>query len=228
MVSKNLYQLGSLKEPKLMSRDIYERLRDTIIDGKLRGRDRIVESELAKTWGVSRQPIREALGMLETDGFIELIPHRGAVVTDITAKEVRENLQIKAMVEGYASWVDAKRFGKKDIADLELILENMERDIEQEDVQGILNGNFEFHRKLVDGVANEKISRYYDSLTQFLRRFYTISLTKKYNWNPSLFEHRQVLDFIKSKNAEAAEAATRQHAFNSIDRALRQLELVGE
>jgi DNA-binding GntR family transcriptional regulator len=219
--------IGILVSPKtkLISKNVYEQLLNAIVKGKLKGGERIVESELSKISGVSRPPIREALCMLELDGFVELIPHRGAIVAKITQEEVRQNLEIKAMVEGFAAWIGAQRFETKDIMQLELILENIEKEIEKKNLPGILENNFKFHIKIVESVGNNRLLNIYNSLTMFLKRLYRINLTKDYNWTPMQNEHYKILDNIKKRDADLAESATRQHAFYSLQRALDQLNM---
>ena len=113
-----------MRESKL---PIYEHLLHAIVTGEIKEDQRIVESELTKGFGVSRSPVREALKMLEIDGLLNIIPYRGVVVTKITPREVRESLEMKGMVEGFAAWIGAQRFGKDIIGELESILEELEK-----------------------------------------------------------------------------------------------------
>jgi DNA-binding GntR family transcriptional regulator len=105
---------------------VYEQLLDAIVTGKLAEGERLLEADLAKLFGVSRQPIREALRMLVTDGFVELIPYRGVIVSTITPQEVKDTLELKGMVEGYAAWMGAQTFGPEIIVELETLIKQME------------------------------------------------------------------------------------------------------
>jgi len=203
---------------------IYEQLVNAIVTGEIAEGQRIVENDLTKLFGVSRSPVREALKMLEIDGLIELIPYRGVVVTRITANEVRESLELKGMVEGFAAWSGARMFGSELIAQLELILQESEKHIAEGKFPSFLEANIRFHRIIVENVHNQKLIKFYDGLTKSIRRFYTISFAMSSGWEYSLAEHREILNALKAKDAAAAESIARQHAYNTINRVLSRLE----
>ena len=164
--------LGSTQElpkPKPASLIIYEQLLNAIVSGDIMEGQRIVESELAKIFGVSRSPIREALRMLEIDGLIELIPYRGVVVTEITPQDVRESLEIKGMVEGFAAGRGARQFGKQDIDRLEAILAETEKYNNGRQLQKVLEANIRFHHEMVKRIHNEKLLKYYEALNRSIR-----------------------------------------------------------
>ena len=76
---------------------------------------------------------------------------------------------------------------------------------------------------MVENACNEKLLRYYDTLTCSIRRFYSISFATSVGWDFSLDEHRIIFDCIKAKDAAGAEMAARQHAWNTIDRILKRM-----
>jgi DNA-binding GntR family transcriptional regulator len=223
MEGKLLNLARKLPKPKPVSMIIYEKVLNAIVSGKIKEGQRIVESELSKLFGVSRSPVREALKMLEIDGLIELIPYRGVVVTQITAKDVRESLELKGMVEGFAAWIGAQKFSRKVVEEIESIVAEAEKFVLDEKLQLFLESNIRFHRLTVKNACNEKLLKYYDTLTCSIRRFYSISFAISVGWEFSLDEHRIILDCIKAKDAAGAELAARQHAWNTIDRILTRM-----
>lgn len=224
-MEKQLNLARKLPKPKPAALIIYEHLLNSIISGEISEGQRIVETELAKMFGVSRSPVREALKLLEIDGLIELIPYRGVVVTRIEVQEVRESLEIKGMVEGFAAGVVARKVNGKAIEQLEKVLAGMEKHIADGKLQQVLLANIDFHHKIVESVGNEKLLAYYETLTRSIRRFYTINLAVSTDWDFSLSEHRAIFDAIKSGDSSASERAARQHAYNSIERLLAKLEV---
>src|SRR5579862_7591453 len=88
---------------------IYEEIRNKIINGDLPPGTRLRERELADELGVSRVPVREALPYLQADGFITLESHRGAIVTELTLRDVRELFDVRLGVEVYAARLAAQR-----------------------------------------------------------------------------------------------------------------------
>jgi DNA-binding GntR family transcriptional regulator len=203
---------------------IYEQLLHAIVTGKLAEGKRLLEANLAKLFSVSRQPIREALRMLVTDGFIELIPYKGVIVSNITSQEAKDTLELKGMVEGYSAWTGAQTFGPEMIAELEAILRQMEAHIQKEESREIFQDNYSFHFKIVSGVGNEKMMKYYQGLFNAHQRYYAIGLATQPGWKTSIHEHRQILEKIRSRDAAGAFTCARQHASNTIDRVLKALE----
>lgn len=217
--------VASIEIPKKkpISVTIYEQLLQAIIEGRLKEGERIIESQLARVFGVSRPPIREALQMLEMEGFLELIPYKGFIVSQNSIQETRETLEIKAMVEGFAAWKGAKVFGPKDRAALESILQEMEQCIREENTAGVQEANFNFHNRILAGIGNEKMYKYYQTLFNTLRRLYTIGLTGQLGPEDSLKEHRQILQKITDQDPAGAETCARQHAMNTIERVLKKM-----
>ncbi len=203
---------------------VYEQLSNAIVMGKLAEGERLLEADLAKLFGVSRQPIREALRMLVTDGFVELIPYRGVIVSTITPREAKDTLELKGMVEGYAAWVGAQMFGPETIAELSTLLGRMEAHILAVESREIIQDNYNFHMKIVGGIGNEKLVKYYQGLFNSHQRYYAIGLAEQPGWQTSLNEHRLILEKINSRDAVGAFVCARQHASNTIGRVLAALE----
>ena len=203
---------------------IYEQLRSAIVHGKLEEGERLLEANLATIFGVSRQPIREALRMLETDGFIELIPYKGVIVSNITPQEATNTLELKGMVEGYAAWKGAQAFAPEIIAEMETILKQMEAHIQKAEAREIVQDNYAFHVRIVSAIGNEKMTKYYEGLFSSHQRYYAIGLVEQRGWQTSLDEHRAILERVRSGDAAGAFTCARQHATNTIDRVLAALE----
>src|SRR5512142_244050 len=82
---------------------ILETIRDAIISGALKPGEKVAEPELAERYGISRTPIREAFRQLESEGYLTVIPRRGAVVSEFSQKDVEDFYAIKSILEGYAA-----------------------------------------------------------------------------------------------------------------------------
>jgi DNA-binding GntR family transcriptional regulator len=226
---KNIENLNlkiQFPEPKQISLQIYQQLREAIITGKLKGRKRLVESELSKLFGVSRAPIREALYMLAVENFVDLVPYRGAIVSSITSKGVREHFEIKAMFEGFAAYIGAQRFGKKELEDIESVHDKMKRQVEKSQIDKIRESNYAFHKKIIKHVNNERLSQYYDNLSENIRRYGTIGLSDNIDvWNTTVEEHGKIFEAIKMGEGSLAEQLSREHALNAMKRVLETLNL---
>ena len=224
MEMDRLMQAIEIPKQKPVVLVVYEQLLNAIVTGKLAEGERLLEANLARLFGVSRQPIREALRMLVTDGFVELIPYRGVIVSTITPQEAKDTLELKGMVEGYAAWMGAQMFGPDIIAELEALLQQMEAHIREAKSREIIQDNYSFHMRVVSGVGNEKMIKYYQSLFNAHQRYYAIGLSEQPGWQTSVDEHRLILEKIRLRNAMEAFTCARQHASNTIDRVLLALE----
>jgi DNA-binding GntR family transcriptional regulator len=203
---------------------IYEQLLNAIVTGKLAEGERLLEANLAKLFSVSRQPIREALRMLVTDGFVELMPYKGVIVSTITPQEAMDTLELKGMVEGYSAWLGAQKFGPELIAELEKILRQMAAHMHHEESREIFQDNYRFHLRIVSGVGNEKMMKYYQGLFNAHQRYYAIGLLSQPGWQSSMHEHRQILDKISARDAMGAFSCARLHASSATERVLGALE----
>ena len=98
-------RLPEFKEirPRSMSRAVASEIREAILGGRLGAGQRLIEKDLTATFGVSRTSVREALKELEAQGYISLVPHKGAFVSRPTEDEVRELYAVVAVLEGLAA-----------------------------------------------------------------------------------------------------------------------------
>ncbi len=105
---------------------VSKKLRQAILEGTLKKGDRLIQEEWAEKLNVSRMPIREALTQLQVEGLIEMVPHKGAVVTPITRDNVEEIYYIRSLLEGLAVEKSLPFLTKQDCNQLKDILLQME------------------------------------------------------------------------------------------------------
>ena len=94
-----------------------------IISGELPPGERLVEDKLAEQLGVSRNPVREAIHSLEATGLVEVVPRRGAYVVELDLDDVRQLLELRGLIEGYAAELASHRSNEDDIAALDRCIE---------------------------------------------------------------------------------------------------------
>jgi len=114
---------------------ILETIRDAILKGTLKPGEKVAEPELAERFGISRTPIREAFRQLESEGYLTVIPRKGAVVTALSEQDVQEFYAIKSILEGYAAELAATRLSLKEIERLEAINERLRELAKEGDVR---------------------------------------------------------------------------------------------
>lgn len=144
---------------------VTKRLREVILDGTLKKGDRVIQEEWAERLQVSRMPIREALTQLQMEGLVEIVPHKGAVVTPITKENVEEIYSIRAMLEGLAvekSLPYLKEDDKRQLYDILLQMESLDLTDETNDTYIQLNAAF--HQTLRSGCPWPRLRKMAENL----------------------------------------------------------------
>ena len=100
---------------------IVETIRNAIVNGQLAPGARIAEPELADKFGISRTPIREAFRQLESEGFITVVPRKGAIVASLSQNDIADFYDLKMVLEGYAARCAVKTLKESDLTKMETV-----------------------------------------------------------------------------------------------------------
>lgn len=216
---------------------VYCRLREAIVWGRLAPGARIVESEIADRYGVSRTPVSAAIRRLEQEGFIIAIGHGRQsrfAVAPLTEEDARELFSIVAELEGLA----AGRTARLPAPDRETVTRELARRNEElqraaatnpADHNRIFDADQAFHRHYVDAAAGRRITRLHDGVkpqTDRYIRLYISALVDEIG--VSVEEHEAIITAIASGDPEAAHAAVRVNWHNAADRLCRVIRALGE
>jgi DNA-binding GntR family transcriptional regulator len=188
-----------------------DRLREAIVAGRLQPNQRLVESDLARSMGVSRTLVRVALARLEHEGLVEHERHRGARVRLVDEPEAVEILEARAVLEGLTVRRAAERASAEDIAELRAILAEMRRLREIDDLIGVSDQNARLHRRLLEIGGHETANRLIATLKSQMVRFQYRTILLPGRSERSLNEHEAIIEAIAAGDADAAEAAMRLH-----------------
>jgi DNA-binding GntR family transcriptional regulator len=188
-------------------------IRSAIIDGRLQPGSRLTEQELETMFGVSRTPLREALLLLDSEGFVNVLPRRGAVVSAISSEDVQEIYGAKSILESAAAKLACDTITAETIDELTALTDEMEATIndERNDYRTLLNLNSEFHQMLSDAGGNKKISQFIRNLRSQTLRYNYIYLSLKSRIDNSISDHRNIIEAIKQKNKEQLEHLIQEH-----------------
>ena len=146
-------------------KNVTKRLRKAILDGTLKEGDRLIQEEWAERLKVSRMPIREALTQLQIEGLVELVPHKGAVVTPITKDNIEEIYHLRSMLEGLAvekSLPYLTEEDKQHLYDILIKMETLELTDETNDQYIQLNASF--HQTLRSGCPWPRVQKMVEML----------------------------------------------------------------
>lgn len=184
---------------------ILETIREAILRGTLRAGEKVAEPELAERFGISRTPIREAFRQLESEGYLTVIPRKGAVVTSLSERDVEEFYTIKSILEGYAARIAAERMADKEIERLEAINDRLEQLAKEGDVKTFFRVHNEFHELFIRAANNDKLLELIGQLMMKFNRLRMASLSLPGRMEISVQEHRKIIDAFKEHDGEKAD-----------------------
>ncbi len=191
---------------------ILETIREAILKGQLKPGEKVAEPELAERFGISRTPIREAFRQLESEGYLTVIPRKGAVVTSLSERAVEEFYAIKSILEGYAARMAADNLTDKDIEKLEGINERLAQLAAEGDVKTFFKVHNEFHELFIKAAENEKLQELITQMMLKFNRLRLASLSLPGRMEISVQEHKKIIEAFKSKNGEMADNLVRKTA----------------
>lgn len=203
---------------RLVSRNLaalaFDRLESAIMEGELAPGARLSESGLARRFGISRGPLREAIGQLEGRKLVTRETNLGARVVALSPEDLMDLMDVRESLEGMACRLAASRISRADLGRLESMLDGHAQTDE------ILNGRSyfqgrgdqDFHQVILSAAQNARLSVLLGQDLYALMRLYRRKLsTKPGRAAQALAEHRTILDALAGRNPDAAEAAMRAH-----------------
>ncbi|MDR1159944.1 MAG: GntR family transcriptional regulator [Syntrophomonadaceae bacterium] len=194
---------------------VLDALRTAIINGDLRPRERLMEIQLAEELGVSRTPIREALRKLELEGFVVIMPRKGAYVADMSLKDIINAFEIRAALEGLAAALAAERITEEEIEHMEKLLAEKNEAVNKMDVSRVISVDTRFHDALYTASRNEKLLGIVNNLRDQIQRFRTTSLAYPGRMQQSLQEHRAIVEAIQSRDSTLSRQSAQEHVENA-------------
>lgn len=197
-----------------LSEKIAETIRDYILKGVLKPGERLTEPKLSDILGISRTPIREALRLLEMDGFVEIVPRRGAVVTEITDKDVDEIFILKIRLESLAAKLAVNNMTDVDIDRLEEFNNKLERFYNNKNVAGMIKANSDFHDFFIRKSENQRLIKFLESLLSQFKRATAYSFTETGRIGNVIEEHKEILKAFREKDADLVEKLVEKHIQN--------------
>lgn len=216
-----------IPEPKLLTSTVADKIRELITLGKLKPGERLVETRLAEMLGISRQPIREALRILELEHLITIVPRKGAYVSKISLKKMKEIYDIRAMIEGFAARLAAYHLSGEDFSQLKSLFDLMSEAAQKSNFEKIIKHNLSFHEKIINFSRNDTLIEVYGSVILPVRRYQKMGLSLPSSWVLSLNEHRDILEALASHDAEQVEKMCRCHVLKAKDRLDKRLIATG-
>ncbi|TBW51562.1 GntR family transcriptional regulator [Marinobacter halodurans] len=194
--------------------EAFECLQTAIVKGELAPGEKIGEVELCERFNLTRGPLREALGRLESRGLLVRRPHAGFKVVSINGEELLELYRIREAMEGLAACQAAERMTDAEIADLQRLLDRHEEMVDEAQGQAYYQheGDYDFHYCIAMGSRNRKLSQMLLGDLYYMVRLYRYRLsTSAGRPHRALREHRSIADAIANRDGELAQFLMQRH-----------------
>lgn len=194
--------------PQTREEFVAGRLREAILRGDLAPGERLDESALAVALGVSRTPIRSALRILAAESLVELQPHRGAVVNELSPDELGEVYLVRTILEGTAARLAAPRMDEERIVALEGILDELERTA---DPNRWLVLNNQFHSTIYQAAGRPRMLSIIEYVRNIATPYILQFIEKPGHMESSREDHRRIFEACKKRDGQLAELEVRKH-----------------
>jgi len=202
--------------PRPLHSEVADRLRDLIVQGELEPGARLNERLLTERFGISRTPLREAIKMLASEGLVQLLPNRGAVVTAITRKSALDMFQVIGVLESLAGELACERATNEDIDEITRLHAAMRRHHKRRELNEYFRLNQEIHQRIIDCAGNGELADIYRRLSVRLRRARYMANYSKERWDEAMAEHEQILDALAQRHAKRLKALLATHLENKL------------
>ena len=171
---------------------------------------RLDERQLSQDLGMSRTPVREALSVLEQEGFVRSMPRRGLIVVRKSKREVVEMITVWAAIEGMAARLAAPRVTETELAELHALV-----DVFREDPSAQLHeysqANMAFHKAIIRMGGVDLMTSVTDNLFIHMRAVRAVTMTQDNRAQRSIADHRAIIAALKRRDADQAERLVREH-----------------
>lgn len=199
-------------------------LRERIAKGVLRAGEQVRQEVLAREFGVSVPPMREALKTLEAEGQLTYSPHRGYFVASMNYDELAETYRIRELLESEAIRRSVPILGKEDVIRMREAVTVMERSNRTADVRGITEANRVFHFTLFDSAGMPRMADMIRVLWRATDRYRSVYFSTTEHRRRVNAEHRAILNAVRSGDAERTAQLSHEHRTHSLTALARMLE----
>lgn len=196
---------------------VFQAIQENILNGVYNENEELRENAIAKELGVSRTPVREALRQLELEGLVKIVPNKGACVTGITKKDVKDIYAIRSLLEGLCVRWATENITDAQIDELEEIILLSEfhlKRVKEGQTQQVTELDGKFHEILYDASNSRILKHVLSDFHKYVRMARKASVANPERAERSIEEHKDILHAIKNRDANAAEILANAHMMN--------------
>jgi len=179
--------------------------------GILETGDRVVEKPLCEALGVSRTPLREALRLLSSEGLIELVPNRGAFVSEPSISDVKEMFWVMSILEGTCARLCAQNITEVGLKKLENLHQKLEKHARNMNHEKYMAVNHRYHTMVQELAGSKVLSEVINGLRQRILLYRYRQIYQPNRLKTSMQEHRAVQESFRKRDPESAEKLMKEH-----------------
>jgi DNA-binding GntR family transcriptional regulator len=196
---------------------VYRRTRQLIIDGTLAARTFVRETDLARQFGVSRTPLREALRQLQAEGLLTPVERGGYVVSDLGPGQLSDAYAVRGVLDGLAAELAAAKRRRVDLAVLADLLDELDAALNREDDAELSRLNRLFHDSIASVSRNEFLQPSLANIRDLFDSFRTEAVRDPVRRAAAHAEHHALYEAIQAQDAEGAARLARQHVSSALE-----------
>jgi DNA-binding GntR family transcriptional regulator len=198
-------------DARALHREVATKIREMIRKGILVRGQRIIEAEICQLIGVSRTPLREALRMLESEGMVELFPHKGVFIRKPSMDEIREMFEVMAMLEGTCARLTTEKMTAAEWRKIERLHRKLETHYEEGDREKYIAVNNVFHALVQELAGNRVLDQVVAKLREKVALYRHQQIYEDKRFDESIGEHREIMNAMRHRDPDAAESLMKRH-----------------
>jgi DNA-binding GntR family transcriptional regulator len=203
-----------MRNNDLLGNKVYKILKKDLFNGKFEQDYILSESSIARRIGVSRTPVREAIRRLAAERLVVITPNKGIVIRKFLIEELKELLQIRIIIEGFATRLSAKNINKENIEKLKKIVNLEEKIAYKNDYVLFSKLDTKFHNIIIDSCGNKKIKEIYINLREQSFMYRIKSFSKPARLLESMKEAKEIIRALEERKSAKAEKLYQEHINN--------------
>jgi len=195
----------------------YQALKQAITAADIYGQKeeiRLDERQLSHALGVSRTPIREAMTLLEQEGFLRTVPRRGVFIVRKTKKQVVEMIELWAAVESMAARLATHNASDLEIRALRSMFDDFRNSTPAEHIQEYSDANIAFHQSIIRLSGSHLIGKTIENLFLHVRAIRRLTIAQSDRATRSIIDHMRIIEALEKRDTELAERLVRQHSLD--------------
>ncbi len=193
-----------------LSEKAYSLIKEKVVTLELPPSAVIDEQMLMQELELGRTPIREALQRLDSEGLVNVVPRRGTFVSDISITDLQKIFELRIVLEGFCARMAAQRITQDQLERIEVVLRDLE-DLQDGSSTALMTIDKRFHRLLYRAAGNEFLTEVLDRLYDFSLRLWYLVLGSLDDVRHSIEQHHQMVEALRARDAERAEALVQAH-----------------